>query len=71
MWKSPNQLNLEDEGMTNDNVSTELRTERLLLRPFRLEDVDDVDDVFGYASDWQQARETVLGRMMALREQGV
>ena len=45
MWKSPNQLNLEDEGMTNDNVSTELRTERLLLRPFRLEDVDDVGEV--------------------------
>ena len=34
--------------MTNENPPTELRTERLHLRPFQLEDVD---DVFEYASD--------------------
>ena len=32
---------------------TELRTERLLLRPFRL---DDIDDVLGYASDEEWSR---------------
>ncbi len=37
---------------------TELRTERLLLRPFRL---DDVDDVVAYANDEQWSR--YLGRI--------
>ena len=40
-----------DEGQTTEPV--ELRTRRLLLRPFRLEDVD---DVFDYASDPEWAR---------------
>ena len=46
-WSPPATATLATEG------PPDLRTERLLLRPFRL---DDVDDVFGYASDLEWSR---------------